>query len=67
MNEMKHHHEHLHHQYRPYWKRAHQDWRFVLGVLLMIGAMVIYVMSQDLAWRPSIQPQQPPLSGVMAK
>ena len=66
MNEI-HNHKHLHHKYRPYWKRAHQDWRFVLGVLLMIGAMVIYVMTQDLALRPRLQPRQPLPSGAVAK
>lgn len=62
-----HHHDHhgsdsggLHHNHVPYWKRAHTDWRFWVGVLLMFAAMLVYVLSDDLAWRPSNQPQQPP-------
>jgi hypothetical protein len=49
----------LHHGHVPYWKRAHTDWRFWLGVLLMMAAMIVYVLSDDLAWRPRSQPQQP--------
>ena len=48
--------------HRPYWKRAHQDWRFWVAVILMIVAMGIYVMSEDL----SIRPQQP-VSGSLGK
>jgi len=63
-----HHHHHnrhesgdggVHHNHVPYWKRAHSDWRFWIGVMLMFAAMIIYVMSGDLAWRPGLQPQQP--------
>jgi len=42
-------------EHRPYWKRAHQDWRFWLALILMIVAMGIYVMTEDL----SLRPQQP--------
>jgi hypothetical protein len=74
MNETKHGH-HMHggsegegvdHGHRPYWKRAHRDWRFWGVVLLMLAAMVIYVMSENLAWRPRSQPQQS-LSGAGGK
>ena len=61
MNEIKQSHRH-----RPYWKRAHNDCRFWVGVFLMFAAMIIYVMSMDLAWRPRLQPQQP-LPGAVAK
>jgi hypothetical protein len=47
---------------RPYWKRAHQDWRFWLALILMIVAMGIYVMTEDLSIRP-----QPPVSGSLRK
>ena len=50
----------------PYWTRAHRDWRVWVGVVLMLAAMAIYLMSYDLALRPRIQPQ-PPLSGTVAK
>ncbi len=52
--------------HRPYWKHAHHDWRLVVAVSLMLVAVIIYVMSDDLAWRPRTQPQQP-LSGALAK
>ena len=44
---------------RPYWKRAHKDWRFWIALLLMIGAMIIYVVSEDFAWLPRNRLQQP--------
>ena len=43
----------------PYWKRAHTDWRFWVGVMLMFIAMIVYVMSDNLALRPRVEPQQP--------
>lgn len=36
----------------PAWMRLHHDWRFWVAVILMLGAMVIYLGSGDLAWRP---------------
>ena len=48
-----------HHSHVPYWRRAHTDWRFWVGVFLMFAAMIVYVLSDDLAWRPRNQPQQP--------
>ena len=44
---------------RPYWKRMHHDWRFWIALLLMIVAMIIYVVSEDFAWLPRNQLQQP--------
>jgi hypothetical protein len=44
------------HLYRPYWKRAHQDWRFVLGMVLVFAAIAIYVMTDNLALVPRGQP-----------
>jgi hypothetical protein len=44
---------------RPYWTRAHRDWRVWLGVILMLVAMIIYVTTNDLAWGPRMQPRQP--------
>jgi hypothetical protein len=32
--------------------RAHKDWRFLAVVFLMLAAMVIYVSTANLAWRP---------------
>ena len=45
----------VHHGHRPYWKRAHRDWRLWGAVFLMLAAMIIYVMSNDLALWP-LQP-----------
>jgi len=36
----------------PYWKRAHRDWVFWLGMVLMLSAIAIYVMSDDLSMLP---------------
>jgi hypothetical protein len=52
-----------HNVYRPYWKRAHRDWRVWLGVILTVAAMFVYVMSDDLSIRlRSRPPQTPPVS-----
>jgi hypothetical protein len=48
-----------HHSYIPYWKRAHTDWRFWVGVMLMFLAMLVYVMSGDFALRPRVGPPLP--------
>jgi len=36
----------------PYWKRAHRDWRFWVGMCLTFAAIAMYVMSDDLALVP---------------
>jgi hypothetical protein len=36
---------------RPYWTRAHRDWRIWACVILMLSAMIIYVMTGDPAYR----------------
>jgi len=48
-----------HRSQRPYWKRAHADWRLWVAVILMLAAMLYYVMSLDLSRRPGLRPQQP--------
>jgi hypothetical protein len=52
--------------HRPYWKHAHRDWRLWVAVSLMLVALATYVMTDDLAWWPRSQRQQP-LSGAVAK
>ena len=67
MSESKHSHDNhgrlehvsVHHDHRPYWKRAHRDWRFWVGVILMLAAMSMFVMNRDLPWLPRSQPRQP--------
>lgn len=49
---------------RPYWKRAHRDWRFWIGLILMLAAMAIYVLSDNLAFLPWRPPSQPLPSAV---
>ena len=59
---MTHHHNHPdHHEHSP--KRGlHQDWRVWVAVVLMLGAMLVYVFSED----ESDQPGQPPGERVPA-
>jgi len=33
----------------PYWKRAHKDWKFWVGVVLIFAAIAVYVLSLDLS------------------
>ncbi len=70
MNEMKQSHhsqgapesEGVQKDHRPYWKRAHRDWRVWVGVFLMAAAMFVYVMSDNLALRFRSQPQPSPVN-----
>jgi hypothetical protein len=43
---------------RPYWQRAHRDWKFWVGLVLMLAAMMIYVVTNNLALRPGRPPQR---------
>jgi hypothetical protein len=36
----------------PYWRRAHHDWRFWVGLCLMLAAIAMYVVSNDLSFIP---------------
>ena len=36
----------------PYWKRAHHDWRFWVGMFFMFAAIIIFVLSDNLAFLP---------------
>jgi hypothetical protein len=42
---------------RPYWKRAHRDWRVWVGLFFCLAAIIIYVLSEDLAFMPSGRPR----------
>jgi hypothetical protein len=37
---------------RPYWKRMHHSWFFWVAAVSILVAMVIYITSIDLAFRP---------------
>jgi hypothetical protein len=56
----------VHHGHRPYWKRVHRDWRVWFCMIIMLVAMLVYLMTGDLSWRPHRQPQPPP-SGTVEK
>lgn len=55
------------HEAGPYWKRAHRSWIFWVGALLTFAAILTYVMSMDLAWRPRVRATQPPQSSAAGK
>lgn len=59
-------HSSFHESHRPYWKRAHRDWRVWVGVFVMLIAMAIFVMSDYFAWLPRGRLRQP-LSGSAGK
>jgi uncharacterized membrane protein len=39
----------LHNSEVSYWKRAHHDWRFWIGLSLMLLAMATYIMIDNLS------------------
>jgi hypothetical protein len=43
----------------PWWRRAHRDWRVWVGVVVMLAAMTIYVLTGDLYYRISVRPSPP--------
>ncbi len=58
--------QHVHQEIAPYWRRAHRDWRFWIGLVLMVVAITVYFMSDDLSLVPSSRPQ-PSQSGTVEK
>jgi hypothetical protein len=56
----------LHPVNRPYWKRAHQDWRLWIAAFFIFVAMVIYVLTDNLSLLPRNQssPQASTPAGV---
>jgi hypothetical protein len=45
-----------HEQSKPYWQRAHKDWKFWVGVIFIAAALVIYVLTLDLSSVPRATP-----------
>jgi hypothetical protein len=41
-----------HHPPRPYWRRAHTDWKFWVAVFFLFAALLIYIFSFDLVLIP---------------
>ena len=54
------HSDHEHHHQTPRKRPIHHDWRFWAAVLLMLGAMVIYVMTMNEAIGPGGKGQPVP-------
>jgi hypothetical protein len=44
----------------PYWRRAHHDWRFWIGLIAMLVAIGVYVGTNDLSLAPSGRQKQMP-------
>ena len=44
-----------HEQQQAYWKRAHKDWKFWVGVICIAVALTVYVLSLDLSTVPHPQ------------
>ena len=57
-------HDKVRHESVPYWKRAHRSWFFWVGLVLMLSAAMIYILSDDLALLPSGRPQHAPANAV---
>jgi hypothetical protein len=51
----------VHHDHRPYWQRAHRDWRFWVAVFFIGVALFIYVTSVDLSLVPNKHPHSVPI------
>jgi len=49
--------DNVHRSHRPYWKRAHRDWRIWFCVIVMLFAMLVYVATGDLRWPFHAHPQ----------
>jgi hypothetical protein len=45
----------------------HKDWRLWIGVLLMLGAILVYVFTQDDSEVPAANPQPVPAAGAAMK
>lgn len=49
----------------PDWRHIHHHWYFWVGVLLMLVAMGVYVMTEDLSWRPHDHLQHRPSNAAV--
>lgn len=47
------------HPPRPYWKRAHRDWRAWTIAAILLALMLVYVMTDSLALSPGDTGGQP--------
>jgi hypothetical protein len=44
--------ESVEHGHRPYWRRAHHDWRFWVGLVSMLTAITFFIMTNNLSMLP---------------
>jgi len=44
---------------KPYWKRAHHDWKFWVALTMLLIAMAVYLGTNDLSFRPHGPPRLP--------
>jgi len=58
-----HHHDNTPSHQVPY--KVHHDWRFYAAGFLILFALVVYLLTGDLAWRPV--PPPPPVPDRSAK
>lgn len=64
MSDSKHshnHHNHDHHRGQSAGWKPHRDWRVYVAVVLMLGAMLAYVMSDDESLQPGGGPPAAPV------
>jgi hypothetical protein len=47
------------HPRHHFWRHAHRDWRVQLAVALMLLAIVVYVITDNLSLRPGKRPVAP--------
>jgi len=47
------------HAPRPYWKRVYHHWGFWVGIVLMTIALLVYLLSWNLALVPRFHPRPP--------
>ena len=52
-------HDISHHEHKPYWKRIHHTWTFLVFVVLIFAAIMYYKVSVDFSSAPRNQSKQP--------
>jgi hypothetical protein len=51
--------DHVHERHH-FWRHAHRDWRVWLAVMVMLAAIFVYVVTNDLSLRPGKPAAVPP-------
>jgi hypothetical protein len=55
VNKHEHHHGAAQDRPRPDWRHLHHSKLFWVGLFMMLLAITIYVLSDDLSWQPRLQ------------